>query len=147
MRTSNKILQSKIPCPAQPLSGAGTMALPFNGNPSCLTDFHKSYMLIQNLSLIVPVVAQGGQPNPLISLLPFILLFAGMYFLIIAPQRRKQKVHDQMVQNLQKGDKIVTNGGLYGEITALKQDRLVVKIAENTRIELNKNFVHSKLAE
>lgn len=104
-------------------------------------------MLIQNLSLIVPVVAQGGQPNPLISLLPFILLFAGMYFLIIAPQRRKQKVHDQMVQNLQKGDKIVTNGGLYGEITALKQDRLVVKIAENTRIELNKNFVHSKLAE
>lgn len=105
-------------------------------------------MFIQNLIQTTSIIAQaGGQPNPLLSLLPFILLFAGMYFLIIAPQRKKQKQHDEMVRNLQKGDKIVTNGGIYGEITAVKPDRFTIKIAENTRIELNRNFVQSKQAE
>lgn len=68
-----------------------------------------------------------------------------MYFLIIAPQRKKQKQHEKMVSELERGDMIVTTGGVYGEITSVKPDRLILKIADNTRVELNRNFVHSKV--
>ena len=77
--------------------------------------------------------------------MPIILLFVGMWFLIIAPQRKRQKVHDKMLSELSKGDEIVTNGGIYGTITNVKDDRFVVKIADNTKIELGKGFVSSKI--
>ena len=69
------------------------------------------------------------------------LLFAAMYFLMIAPQRKKQKAHDLMLKSLGSGDEIVTTGGIYGTITNVKDDRFIVRIAENTKIEVGKSFV------
>jgi preprotein translocase subunit YajC len=64
-----------------------------------------------------------------------------MYFLMIAPQRKKQKAHEKMLSELSSGDEIVTTGGIYGTITNVKDDRFVVRIAENTKIEVGKSFV------
>ena len=82
---------------------------------------------------------QDGQPpNPLMSLLPMILLFAGLWFLIIAPQRKKQKQLEKMVSELQPGSQVVTSGGLHGTITSVKDDRFVLKIADNVKVEVTK---------
>lgn len=87
----------------------------------------------------------GAQPggSPLLSFLPMILLFAAMYFLMIAPQRKKQKQHEAMLKSLESGDEIVTSGGIYGVITNVKEDRFVVRIADNTKIEIGKGFVQT----
>lgn len=92
--------------------------------------------------------AQAAAPSGgLGQFLPIILLFVGMWFLIIAPQRKRQKAHDKMLNELQSGDEIVTSGGIYGTITNVKEDRFVVRIADNTKIEIGKAFVSSKLGE
>ena len=85
--------------------------------------------------------AGGG----LMTFLPMVLLFAAMYFLLIAPQRKKQKEHEKLISTLQSGDEIVTNGGIYGTITNVKDDRFVVRISDNTKIELAKGFVQTVL--
>jgi len=75
------------------------------------------------------------------QLIFFGLLFAAMYFLMIAPQRKKQKEHEKMLAALGSGDEIVTTGGIYGTITNVKDDRFVVRIADNTKVEVGKAFV------
>ena len=88
---------------------------------------------------------QQGSPAAWMQILPMVLLFAAMYFLMIAPQRKKQKEHEKMLKSLESGDEIVTTGGIYGVITNVKEDRFVVRIAENTKIEVGKGFVQSVL--
>lgn len=77
------------------------------------------------------------------SFLPFILIFAAMYFLMIAPQRKKAKEHAKMLDSLTTGDEVVTAGGIYGEITNKKDDRFVIRIAEGTKVEIGKAFIHA----
>lgn len=83
----------------------------------------------------------GG--NPLMQFLPIIFIFGAMYFFMIAPQRKKQKEHERMLKSLAPGDEIVTSGGFYGTVTAVKEDRFVVRVADSTKVELGKNFVHA----
>ena len=73
--------------------------------------------LLTMLAMAPPT--EGEQPSALGALLPFILIFAAMWFLLIAPQRKKQKKHDLMVQALQPGTDVVTLGGIYGTITSV----------------------------
>lgn len=79
------------------------------------------------------------------QLLFFGLLFAAMWFLMIAPQRKKQKQHDQMLRELANGDEIVSAGGIIGTIVAVKEDRFVVRVADSTKVDLAKSFVSSVL--
>lgn len=89
-----------------------------------------------------PAAPSGMQS--LLSLLPMILIFAAMYFLLIAPQRKKQKEHEKMLTTLKAGDEIVTTGGIYGTITSVKEDRFVVRVgADNQKLEIGKAFVHA----
>ena len=103
-------------------------------------------MTISEISILLPLAQGTGGGGGLGQFLPFILLFVGMWFLIIAPQRKRQKAHDKMLSELQTGDEIVTSGGVYGTITNVKEDRFVVRIADNTKIELGKGFVANKVA-
>ena len=103
-----------------------------------------SIMTISEISILFPL-AQGTGGGGLGQFLPIILLFVGMWFLIIAPQRKRQKAHDKMLSELQTGDEIITSGGVYGTITNVKEDRFVVRIADNTKIELGKGFVANKV--
>ena len=73
----------------------------------------------------------------------FGLLFAAMYFLLIAPQRKKQKEQQKMIAALAPGDEVLTSGGIYGEITSVRPDRLIVRIGDNTKVELEKGFVQA----
>ncbi len=89
--------------------------------------------------------APNGAGGISTQLIIMILLFGGMWFLLIAPQRKKQKQHAQMLQELTTGDNVLTAGGIYGTITNVKDDRFVIKIADNTRIEVIKSSVQAKV--
>jgi preprotein translocase subunit YajC len=88
-----------------------------------------------------------GQSGDLISsLLPLVALFAIFYFLIIRPQQKQAKQHKQMVADLKKGDKIVTNGGLIVEISKVEETSLTVKNIDGSEMKLAREFV-AKLAD
>jgi len=91
-------------------------------------------------SFLAQQAAPGGGFGQIIFL---VLMFAAMYFLMIAPQRKKQKEHAKMLESLTTGDEVVTSGGVYGEITNKKEDRYVIRIAEGTKIEVGKAFIHA----
>ena len=87
-----------------------------------------------------------AQPAPtgaaaLVQLAPLALLMAAMYFLVFAPQRKKQKQHEAMLGELKSGDEVVTSGGIYGTITSVKEDRFVIRIGENNKVEVGKGFI------
>jgi preprotein translocase subunit YajC len=75
-------------------------------------------------------------PGGIASFIPLILIFVVFYFLLIRPQQKKVKEHQQFVANLKKGDAVVTNGGIYGEITGLTDTVVTLEIADNVRIKV-----------
>jgi len=85
--------------------------------------------------------AQGGSANSLMTFLPFIAIIAIFYFLIIRPQNKKQKETQKMLSALKKGDKIVTIGGIHGTIQSVKEQSVIVKVDENTKIEFSRSAV------
>ena len=98
-----------------------------------------------NYYLMVTVAQAPQGPDPTMQFIILGLLFAGMWFLIIAPQRKRQKVHQKMIAELKKGDEVVTAGGIYGVVTNIKDDKFVVRIADNVRVELSKGSVQTKV--
>lgn len=98
------------------------------------------------MDFVITLIGQAGtsdQPSALTQLLPIGLMIVAFWFLIIAPQRKKQKQHQQMINEIKSGAEIVTTGGIYGTITNVKDDRFVVRIAENTKIEIAKSAIGS----
>ena len=71
------------------------------------------------------------------------LIMAAMWFLMIAPQRKKQKEQQKMINSLAAGDEVLLAGGIFGEITSVRPDRLVVRIGDNTKVEVEKAFIHT----
>lgn len=98
---------------------------------------------LNSLPTIIAQAAPGGAGMGMANIVFLVLMFAAMYFLIIAPQRKKQKEHQKMVESLGTGDEIITAGGIFGEITNRKDDRYVVRIAEGVKIEIGKSFVQA----
>ena len=82
--------------------------------------------------------------GPGMMLILFIVIF---YFLLIRPQRMRQKKHDKMVSELKTGDRVVISGGIHGTIANLKDRTVIVKIAENTKIEVERSNVSAVLQE
>lgn len=85
------------------------------------------------------------QVNPLVQFFPWILIFAIFYFLLIRPQQKKAKEHQAMLNNLKKGDKILTSGGVYGVVVGIKPAAFEIEIAEEVRIQLAKSAVSQVL--
>ncbi len=85
--------------------------------------------------------AQAPRPNMLGALLPFVLVFVIFYLLIIMPQRKKQKKHMELVENLKPGDRIVTTAGIFGTVMGVQKDRIELKIAANVKIDITKSAV------
>lgn len=91
---------------------------------------------------ITPAFAQGslfggagGELGMIGQLLPFILIFVIMYFLILRPQQKRAKAHQEMIKNIRRGDTVVTNGGLVGKVTKLvDDDQIEIEIADDVRI-------------
>lgn len=78
------------------------------------------------------------------QLLPFILLMVGFWFLLIQPQRKKQREHQRMITELKAGDTVITAGGICGVITHVKRDRFQVKIDDNTRVDVLKGSITAR---
>ncbi|KAB2649217.1 MAG: preprotein translocase subunit YajC [Verrucomicrobiota bacterium] len=94
-------------------------------------------------SSAAPAAPGGGS----FQLLFFGFLIAAMYFLMIAPQRKKQKQHEEMLKAIKSGDQILTSAGIFGTITNVKDDRFIVRISDETKIEIAKGFVQSVITK
>jgi len=87
------------------------------------------------------------QTNPLLAFAPLVLMFVVFYFLLIRPQQKRQKELDQTIQNLKKGDRVVTSGGLIGTIMGIQNDYVILKVGDGeTKIEVLKSAVTGKRA-
>jgi preprotein translocase subunit YajC len=86
-----------------------------------------------------------GGPNPFGTVFMFGAIFLIFYFLLIRPQRKQQKSHDEMVKSLSRGDEVVTIGGIIGKIVHLTDDRITIKTAEDTRLEVERSKVGRKV--
>ena len=73
--------------------------------------------------------------------LPLIFVLAIFYFIVFLPARRRQKKLDDMLGSLKSGDKIITNGGIYGTIVGFRGDRVQLRVAENVKIEVSRNAI------
>jgi preprotein translocase subunit YajC len=81
------------------------------------------------------------------SLIPLVLMFVIIYFLIMRPQQKKEKERKQMIQQVQKGDKVLTTGGIYGVVSSIKDEEVVIlKIADGAKVEFNRNSIQNKVS-
>ncbi|MBE0433993.1 preprotein translocase subunit YajC [candidate division WOR-3 bacterium] len=96
--------------------------------------------------MILLLIGQAsGQSNPIMSLLPLVLIFVVFYFLLILPQQRKQKQHRQLLSELQKGDRVATSSGIHGTIVNVKDDAVTLLIADGVKVEMDKGHIVGKL--
>ncbi|KRE15079.1 preprotein translocase subunit YajC [Bosea sp. Root381] len=97
--------------------------------------------------MITPAFAQaaggGGSTDMLMSLVPFVLIFVIMWFLIIRPQQKRAKAHQEMLKNVRRGDTVVTSGGIIAKVTKVADDsaELEAEIAEGVRVKLIKGMI------
>ena len=95
--------------------------------------------------LVTPAFAQAGPfggDNMLVQLLPFILIFVIMYFLILRPQQKRAKEHQELVKNLRRGDTVITSGGLVGKVTkVVDEEQIEVEIADGVRVRQVRSMV------
>jgi preprotein translocase subunit YajC len=100
------------------------------------------------MSVLTLTIAQAQTgPSGLASFLPLVLIFAIFYFLLIAPMRKRQKALQAMIAALKKGDKVVTTGGIYGEVYALEEETLILKVADNVRLKVTRAAIASSESE
>lgn len=95
----------------------------------------------------VLAAAAAPQASVVQALLPFVVMLVVFYFLLIRPQQRQQKERQEFLAGLRKGDKIVTVGGIYGEIVHIKDDILTLRIADRVEIRLARAGVARRVNE
>jgi preprotein translocase subunit YajC len=100
-----------------------------------------SYLIDAAYAMGLPGGGEGEQGNPILGFLPIILMFVVLYLLMIRPQMKKQKNQQRMIDELEKGDEIVTSGGIHGSIANIKDDIIVLKIGDNVKIEVSRTAV------
>lgn len=88
---------------------------------------------------------QGATPTSgiLASFLPIILIIGIFYLLIYRPMKTRQRKLDEMISNLKNGDKVITNGGIYGTVAGIRESTLLLKVADQVKIEVAKNAISS----
>src|SRR6478752_252965 len=100
-------------------------------------------MSVGGRKVITPAFAQGttsavGGTDMLVQIVPFVLIFVIMYFLIIRPQQRRAKDHQEMIKNVRRGDTVVTSGGIIGKVTRVLEDStdIEVEIADGVKVKI-----------
>lgn len=88
----------------------------------------------------------GGGGGLLTMLLPFVLMFVVFYFLLIRPQQKKQKVRNQMLNQLKRGDKVTTIGGLHGTIMEITDDTVVLRVNDATKMTFDRSAISNVTA-
>jgi len=106
----------------------------------------KSAATLTALIAATPAFAEAGQPGAaafLIQMVPLLLIFLVFYFLLIRPQQKRIKAHQELVNSLKKGDKIITGGGIYGVVVEAKPDEdwIRVEIANGVRVKVKRSTI------
>jgi preprotein translocase subunit YajC len=107
------------------------------------------FQLTGDSMFVTPAYAQdAGAAGGLISIIPFILIFVIMYFLLIRPQQKKVKEHQAMVGALRRGDQVVTQGGIIGKVVKVKEDgEAEVEIAEGVKVRILKQTIATVMSK
>lgn len=84
---------------------------------------------------------QAQQINPLLNIAPLLFIFVIFYFMLIRPQKTREKEHQKMLESLNKNDEIVTTGGIHGTIVNVKDKTIIVRIDDNVKVEMEKSCV------
>jgi len=84
------------------------------------------------------LLQSDGMASLVSSLLPFLLIILVFYFLILRPQQKRQKSRQRLLEGVQKGDKVITSGGIYGTVEGLEDNTVLVKIADNVKVKMEK---------
>ena len=92
------------------------------------------------MNLLLQVAAQAQQPGWM-QFLPFVLIIVVFYFFMIRPQMKRQKELRKYRESLKKGDKVITTGGMYGKVSEVKDDRIVLEVAEGVKLEFDKSAI------
>jgi len=87
------------------------------------------------------VFAEGASAPAFLQFVPILLVFGIFYFLLIAPMRKRQKALKSLVDNLKKGDRVVTSGGLYGTVAGVEDKIVLVKVADNVKLRIGKSAI------
>jgi preprotein translocase subunit YajC len=87
----------------------------------------------------------AGGPGPLVTILPFILIFVIMYFMVIRPQQKRAREHQNMLSKLKRNDEVMTSGGIYGKVIDLKETVVTLEVAPNVRIRVHRPQISAVL--
>ena len=87
----------------------------------------------------------GGVGGDMLGLLPIVLMFVVLYFLMIRPQMKRAKEHKAMIEALQKGDEVVTAGGIVGRVSNIQENYVTLQVAENVEITVQRSAVQTVL--
>ncbi len=90
------------------------------------------------LLMAAPAADGAAQPNPIMTFLPLVLIIVVFYFFMIRPQMKKQKEVAAFRNSLQKGDKVVTTGGIYGKILEIKDNTVLLQVDDNVKLRVDK---------
>jgi preprotein translocase subunit YajC len=93
------------------------------------------------LFLLAQAPGAPSGPASWLSFVPMLLILVVFYFLLVAPMRKRQKELQQLVDKLQKGDRVVTNGGIHGEVAGIEGGVVLVKIADQVKIKVDKSAI------
>ena len=89
----------------------------------------------------------GGSANGLMMFAPYILLFVVLYLLMIRPQQKKQRAHRELVSRVKVGDEVVTNSGIYGTVSGVEENSVMLRVAEKVEIKLVRSAVSDVVTE
>ena len=95
---------------------------------------------------LLAAAADEQASNPILGFLPLVLIFAAMYFLLLRPQRKRQKETVNLQKSIAEGDEVVLNSGIYGFVSAIDEEFLWLEIAENVEIRIAKGSVARKIS-
>lgn len=99
------------------------------------------------LNIILMTQPEGSEGNPLMSMLPLLLIVVVFYFFMIRPQMKRQKETRKFRESLAKGDKVVTTGGIYGKIVEVKETTIILEIAKEVSITVDKNGIVKDMSD
>jgi len=99
------------------------------------------------MNIILMTQPQGSEANPLMSMLPLLLIVVVFYFFMIRPQMKRQKETRKFRESLAKGDKVVTTGGIYGKIVEVKETTIILEIAKDVDIVVDKNGIIKDMSD
>jgi preprotein translocase subunit YajC len=97
----------------------------------------------QTTTTVKPTPGAVSPAAGFISFAPFIAIMVLFYFLMIYPQTKERKKKEEILNNIQRGDKVLTRGGIYGTVADIKEQVLILKISENNKVEVDRSYIET----